>query len=79
MVPEFIRFYSGYTITTVMDEYAKVFFALVNAMYRLQADEQLREIEVESSINGSDESFSNIKKKSRGLHGILQEVRTIKK
>lgn len=73
-----MRFY-GYTLADTMNEYARSFFSLVNSMYRLQAEEQIRNIEVEAVANGSNEAFEGIKKKSKGLHGIIQEVRIVKK
>lgn len=80
MIPEFIRFY-GYTAQEALSEYAVTFFSLVNSMYRLQAREMLRDITTTSTAMSGKESSSTInelKKQERGLHGIVQEVRTVR-
>lgn len=80
MIPEFMRFY-GYTLTQVLDEYAISFFSLINSMYRLQAREQIRDIvSVSAGMAGKDgqNTVDELKKQERGLHGVVEEVRTIK-
>lgn len=80
VVPRFLRFYSGYTLTSVLDEYAVRFFSLLNSMFRIQADEQLASIEsIAVANNGNTEMIQSLQKKSQGLHGIIEEVRTVKK
>lgn len=82
IVPEFLRFYSGYTAGKVLDEMAKTFFSLVNSMYRLQAQEQISFIE--GVVVGNAEpkqrssAISALQKSAKGLHGIVQEVRSVK-
>jgi hypothetical protein len=79
IIPQFLRFYQGYTGETVMREYAVRFFSLVNAMYRIQAEESLKLIEsIATAINGGDDVIAGLRKQARGIHGIVQEVRTIK-
>lgn len=82
ILPQFIRFY-GYTAEQAFDTLARTFFALVNSMYQLQADERLSRI-TDSSVAFSggeqgDKIVSELTKQSKGLHGIVQEVRNIKK
>ncbi|PIW95319.1 MAG: hypothetical protein COZ85_00600 [Candidatus Moranbacteria bacterium CG_4_8_14_3_um_filter_34_16] len=36
----FLRFYQGYTMTDVLDEYAIRFFYLLDDMYKIKAEEQ---------------------------------------
>lgn len=81
MIPEFIRFY-GYTTQQVLGEYAVTFFSLINSMYRLKAKEALMDITTISSGMAGKEGQSvinELKKQERGLHGIVEEVRTVKK
>lgn len=82
IVPQFLRFYSGYTAQTVLDEYAITFFSLVNAMFRLQATEYLNLVQVNAipHMKESDArpAIEELKKNAKGLHGIIQEVRNIK-
>lgn len=82
MFPQYIRFY-GYTAEQALNELAKTFFALVNAMYRLEAQEAIKEIRNTSVAytGGSegDKIVSELNKQAKGIHGIVQEVRNIKK
>jgi len=81
IVPQFIRFY-GYTASQTLDEYGKVFFALVNSMYMLRAVEMMDGITTASVPNASEGQARNIMDKlhrsSQGAHGILKEVKVIK-
>jgi 3-deoxy-D-arabino-heptulosonate 7-phosphate (DAHP) synthase len=82
IVPQFLRFYSGYTIDSTMNEYAVTFFSLVNAMYRIQASEMLDQVHVNAIPNmekqPADNALAELRKGARGIHGILEEVRIIK-
>ncbi len=80
MIPEFIRFYS-YTASDVLDELAVRFFSLMNSMYRIKATESLDRIAEASVAQGSENGksyVSELQKQSKGLHGIIEEVRVIK-
>lgn len=80
IVPEFMRFYH-YTLNETMHEYAIAFFTLVNSMFRLKAKETIERAYEYSLGQGGDESKSAIeklRKDSEGLHGILNEVKTVK-
>lgn len=82
MFPQFLRFYS-YTAGQALNEYAITFFTLVNSMHRLTADEALGRI-TESSVafSGGSEGAKIVdeyKKQSKGISGIVEEVRNIKK
>jgi len=80
MIPEFMRFYS-YTLTQALDEYAVAFFSLINSMYLLMAREQIRDIvSVSTGMAGKDgqSTVDELKKQERGLHGVVEEVRTVK-
>lgn len=82
IVPQFLRFYSGYTAQSALSEYARVFFTLVNSMFRLQAQEMLANITSTSvGFNSGKEAqsvISKLEKESKGLSGIVREVRVIK-
>lgn len=82
MVPQLIRFYPGYTVNGLMNEYARTVLTLANAMNRLKAQEMLNGI-TEVSVGMSEQeskasAISKLEKASDGLEGILKEVRTIK-
>lgn len=78
LVPEFMQFYS-YTASQVLDEYARTFLSLVNAMYRLKAKESLSSIaNTATATHGGDGYVNELKKQERGIHGILEEVKVIK-
>lgn len=80
IVPEFMRFY-GYTVAKALDEFAIAFFSLVNSMYRIQAKETLSNIlSVSAGMSGKEgkEIVRKLEKQSKGLQGIIQEVRNIK-
>jgi hypothetical protein len=80
MIPEYIRFYGG-NVTSALDEYARVFFALINSMYRLQAKEALLQLSVTNAAQGGENAqgvVDSLRKQERGLHGIVEEVRVIK-
>lgn len=82
MIPEFIRFYS-YTASQTLLEYAQTFFALVNQMYRLQAKESIQSIvNVSAAQSGGEHAtrvLSDLQKQEKGISGIVEEVKNIKK
>lgn len=73
MVAEFIRFY-GYTAEQALDEFAVRFFALSNSMLQIQADETLTAV---MANNANEEVVSKLRTQSRGLPGVVQEVRNV--
>ena len=82
IVPQFLRFYTGYTSQSLMDEFAVTFFSLVNSMFRLKAEEMIDEINA-VTVGMADNSerqevLSKLSKSTRGKHGILQEVRIVR-
>ena len=79
MVPEYMRFY-GQDASQALGEYAKRFFSLINSMYRLQAKEALTSVTVISAAVSGDNNnvISDLQKQERGIHGIVQEARSIK-
>jgi hypothetical protein len=81
LIPEFMQFYK-YTVTQVLDEYARTFYSLVNAMYRIKASQSITEIgNVASAMSGKDgqDYVESLRKQEKGIHGILKEVRIAKK
>lgn len=82
MFSEFLHFYN-YTADSALNEYAKRFFALVNQMYRLQGKYSLNELVIaNNAVNGGSDAeklADELKKQAKGNHGIIQEVRNIKK
>jgi len=82
MFTEFIHYY-GYTADEALNEYAKRFFGLVNSMFRLKGNERLTSLYIASAgANGGSDAeklATEFRKQSRGNHGVLQEVRNIKK
>lgn len=81
MIPEYIRFYGG-TPREVLAEYAITFFAMLNAMYQIKANETLNAILAAATAQSGEKSsgvIDSLKKQSQGLSKILEEVRSIKK
>lgn len=79
VVPQFLRFYNGYTLASVLSEFAVAFFSLVNSMYRIRAQETLDGInQVAVGFSGHPETVSRLQKAADGIHGIVQEARVIK-
>lgn len=78
IVPKFMRFY-GYTASQALSERAQTFFALVNSMYRVQAEDSIRDIvNTSAAMNGHQETIAELRKQERGVAGIVREVRGIK-
>lgn len=79
MIPQFMRFYS-YTMTEVMDEYARTFFTLINSMFEIEAREMLDDIAVVSVPNSKDGNkvVEELQKRRKGLGGIIEEVKVAK-
>lgn len=79
VVPQFLRFYSGYTNSKAMGEYAKTFFSLVNSMFRLQAEESLtRIVDASAAVNGGEGVIDKYKQASQGISGMVREAKIIK-
>lgn len=78
MIPQFMSFY-GYSVTSTLNEYARTFFALINAMNRINAEKSLMNItEISTSLNGDKKTVDNLVKQSKGISGIVNEVRIAK-
>lgn len=81
-VPKFMRFYS-YTKSETLNEWAVSFFSLLNSMYRIQADEAINNIvQISAGMSGKEGGSSVVaeyQKQSAGIHGIVEEVRTVLK
>lgn len=79
IVPEFVSYYH-YNVTDTLNEYARTFFALSNSMYRLKANRSLSNISEISAALSKDKSsvINDLVKQSKGLSGIVEEVRIAK-
>lgn len=81
MIPEYLRFYGGST-ETVLASTARTFFALLNAMYSLKAKELLDSLYMTSNafVGKEAQGYEDaLIKQARGISGIVEEVRVIKK
>lgn len=81
MIPEYLRFYGG-SPESVLATPARTFFAMLNAMYSLKAKELLDALYMTSNaFAGKDaQRYEDaLKKQARGISGIVDEVRVIKK
>lgn len=82
IVPQFLRFYPGYTRQSLMDEFAITFFALVNSMFRLKPEERVDQINNYaigmSDTNDREAAVAKLNKSAEGKHGVLQEVKAVK-
>jgi len=83
MIAEFIHYYPGYTVKTVLREYVITYYALLETMFRLKASDHLEDTQSRAlSFHGGEGLSSYIsgkKKQAGGLHAILKEVKNIKK
>lgn len=78
MIPQFMSFY-GYSVNSTLNEYARTFFALINAMNCINAEKSLMNItEISTSLNGDKQTVDNLVKQSKGISGIVNEVRIAK-
>jgi len=81
-VPHFIRFYQGYTIESVMDEFAVTFFSLINAMMRIKAEESLVNIQNISVPHMEQSEVHNtiqrLKQDSNGLDDYIEQAKIIR-
>lgn len=81
MIPHYMRFY-GQSVSQALSEYAVTFFSLINAMYRIQARENMSDLTIiNAATNGGDNAnkvVSELRKQEAGLTGIIKEVRNIK-
>jgi hypothetical protein len=81
MIPEYIRFYGG-DVQTTLDMLARTFFAMLNAMYSIKARELLDLLYMTNNAFAGDKSSSYeeaLKKQIKGIAGIVEEVRIVKK
>ena len=79
MIPEFMNYYP-YSLDQVLGQYARTFFTLVGAMYRLKAIQMIDDITVHiTARNNDNEVINKLKEKSEGSSGILRQVKVIKK
>jgi hypothetical protein len=79
-IPQFIRFYQGYTINNVMSEFALVFYTLVNAMNRIKANEQIDDITSVRIANAErpEEHVRKLQEQSKGLSGLIDQAKIIR-
>lgn len=78
MIPEYMRFYSC-TVESVLNGYARTFFALLNSMHEIKAGELLDDIITGRAVNSSDNStIDSLRKQHRGLGAIVAEVKIAK-
>lgn len=80
MIPQYMRFYGGYTLADVMSEYAVSFFALCNEMLRLGAVEALDNILIVSTphMDNSQVVIDQYLAKSEGYDKILEEIEVLR-
>lgn len=81
MIPEYIRFYGG-TPESVLATYARTFFAMLNAMYSLKAKELLDALYMTSNAFAGKEGQEyeqSLKTQIKGISGIVDEVRVVRK
>lgn len=81
IIPEFIRFYN-YSVEETLKLPARLFYTLVNSMYRLQAKEMLSNVQSTSIGMGGDKDgtyINHITKQLKGKDGLLREVKVVKR
>jgi len=79
MFAEFLHYYPGYTVQTVLKEYAVTFYALLSAMYRLKAVESIDNAQGHAAAlsggSGFDEYVKYKSDQAGGGHKLLEEVK----
>jgi hypothetical protein len=80
MIPEYIRFYGG-TLESVLNMYTRTFFAMINSMLEIQAKEHLEYMTISAAIQSKDgkKVVDTLLKQQKGLRGIVDEVKIVKK
>lgn len=83
IIPSFLRFYPGYTLSSVISEKAVTFFSLANDMNRLEAQEMINDISAISIGMAEPKDrgpvLDKLSKASAGVRGIVNETLLIKK
>lgn len=79
MIPEYIRFYGG-TYDSVINLYARTFFALINSMKQIEARELLDSFAIHraSMSEKPEATIDTLQKRKDGLSGIIEEVKIAK-
>lgn len=81
IIPRFMRFYS-YKTDEVLNEYAVTFFALLNDMFRIKADELLDLATIGAlphlEPNESKKILEHLERTSKGLRGLINEAKVLK-
>lgn len=82
MIPRFIRFYGGYKASDVLDEYARTFFAMLNQMIRIEAQERIYSIiDNASAYGGGDDAerhMKELKDQYDGPDKFIREAKVLK-
>jgi hypothetical protein len=63
---------------TAFDEYARVFFSLVNEMYRLKAKESLNHISEYAAANGGADIVDQYKRQAEGNTKIIEQAKLLR-
>lgn len=78
MIPQYIRFY-GSSKQSTLNEYARVFFALCNSMYKIKATEILDKAKSQSIANGNESLLNSVLEQQKGQDAIVEQVKVVKK
>lgn len=82
ILPMFLRFYQGYTVSSVLDEFAITFFSLVNSMGQLVASENLNNSIVASIPHMEKTNVDRIThewtRQSEGSGKLIQEAQLVR-
>jgi hypothetical protein len=81
-LPQFLHFYPGYTLDSLLNEYAIRVLTLINSMHRIKSSELIDSISA-VAVGGAEpiqreDVINKLEKSSRGIEGILEEVRVIR-
>lgn len=82
LIPRFLRFYSGYTASSVMDEMARTFFGLVNQMFRIEAQERLYRITdltvAQTNDKAAEKVFKDLKEQYDGPDKYIRQAKLLR-
>jgi len=81
-IPAVLRFYNGYTIESLLKEPFQVFLVLLNDMFKLQAQESIRQSVIGNLANYEAGEQKRIldgwHQQSKGADDLIEQARILK-
>lgn len=81
-IPAVLRFYNGYTMETLLRESFQVFLVLLNDMFKLQAQDNIRQAVVSNLANYDSNEQKRIldgwHQQSKGADDLLNQAKILR-